>query len=102
MFAINDVNKYMNENKFSESIRSMDGKYVSSITYTTMRLDGTDFSCTVDLEKEEFTFSYCVPHSINLLKCGPCGSLYNQGHFYKLYRKFLKHVRALYWEEQEV
>ena len=87
---------------FSETMRSIKNGYDPvTITFCTMRLDGTDISCTVNLVDETFRFDWCVPHSINKLSCGECGSFFNDEHFHKLYRKMLKHVRILNYELQE-
>lgn len=92
----------MHERGFSEQMRAVkNGHEPISITFCTMRLDGTDISCTVNLEEETFSFVWCVPYSINKLSCGECGSFFNDEHFHKLYRKMLKHVRILYYELQE-
>ena len=92
----------MHERGFSEQMRAVkNGHEPISITFCTMRLDGTDISCIVNLEKETFSFTWCVPYSINKLSCGECGSFFNDEHFHKLYRKMLKHVRILYYELQE-
>ena len=92
----------MHERGFSETMRSVKNGYdLVTITFCTMRLDGTDISCTVHLENETFSFLWCVPYSTNKLSCGECGSFFNDEHFHKLYRKMLKHVRILYWELYE-
>lgn len=92
----------MRERGFTESMRSVKNGYEPvSITFCTMRLDGTDISCTVHLEEETFEFAWCVPQSINKLSTPHCGSFFNDDHFHKLYRKILKHARILYWELQE-
>ena len=92
----------MRERGFSETMRSVKNGYDPvTITFCTMRLDGTDISCTVHLENETFSFLWCVPYSTNKLSCGECGSFFNDEHFHKLYRKMLKHVRILYWELHE-
>ena len=92
----------MRERGFSETMRSVRNRYDPiAITFCTMRLDGTDISCTVNLEEETFSFIWCVPYSINKLSCGECGSFFNDEHFHKLYRKMLKHVRILYYELQK-
>lgn len=92
----------MRERGFSETMRSVKNRYEPiAITFCTMYLDGTDISCTVNLEKETFSFLWCVPGSINKLSCGECGSFFDDKHFHRLYRKMLKHVRILYWELKE-
>ena len=92
----------MRERGFSETMRSVKNGYDPvTITFCTMRLDGTDISCTVHLENETFSFLWCVPYSTNKLSCGECGSFFNDEHFHKLYRKMLKHVRILNYELQE-
>ena len=92
----------MHERGFSETMRSVKNDYDPvTITFCTMRLDGTDISCTVHLKNETFSFLWCVPYSTNKLSCGECGSFFNDEHFHKLYRKMLKHVRILYYELQE-
>ena len=92
----------MRERGFSETMRSVRNHYDPiAITFCTMRLDGTDISCTVNLEEETFSIVLCAPYSINKLSCGECGSFFNDEHFHKLYRKMLKHVRILYYELQE-
>ena len=49
----------MRERGFSETMRSVKNVYDPvTITFCTMRLDGTDISCTVNLEKETFLFVY--------------------------------------------
>lgn len=84
----------MRKRGFIETMRSVKNVYDPvTITFCTMRLDGTDISCTVHLENETFSFLWCVP--------GECGSFFNDEHFHKLYRKMLKHVRILYYELQE-
>ena len=92
----------MRERGFSESMRSVKNGYEPiSITFCTMRLDGTDISCTVNLEKETFSFAWCVPYSVNKLSCGECGSFFNDEHFHRLYNKILKHAQILYYELQD-
>ena len=102
MLNANQVVDKMKERGFTESMRSVKNSYETvTITFSTMRLDGTDISCTVNLENETFSFIWCVPYSINKLSTPDCGSFFNDEHFHKLYRKMLKHVRILYWELQE-
>lgn len=102
MLDANQVVDKMKERGFTESMRSVKNSYETvTITFSTMKLDGTDISCTVNLEQETFSFVWCVPYSINKLSTPDCGSLFNDEHFHKLYRKMLKHVRILYWELQE-
>ena len=102
MLDLKQVIKKMQERGFSESMRSVKNGYEPiTITFSTMRLDGTDISCTINLEKETFKFEWCVPYSINRLSTPDCGSLFDDKHFHQLYRKMLKHVRMLYWELQE-
>ena len=102
MLDVNQVIEKMHERGFSESMRSVKNGYEPvSIVFCTTRLDGTDISCTVYLEKETFEFAWHVPNSINKLSTPNCGSFFNDDHFHKLYRKMLKHVRILYLELQE-
>ena len=102
MLDVNQVIEKMNERGFTESMRSVrNGHEPISITFCTMRLDGTDISCVVHLEEETFAFVWCVPYSINKLSTPNCGSFFNDDHFHKLYRKMLKHARILYFELQE-
>lgn len=102
MLDTKQVIEKMSERGFSESMRSVKNVHEPiTITFSTMRLDGTDISCTVNLEKETFSFTWCVPYSINRLCTPDCGSFFNDEHFHRLYRKMLKHVRILYWELQE-
>ena len=92
----------MRERGFSETMRSIKNGYDPvTITFCTMRLDGTDISCTVHLENETFSFLWCVPYSTNKLSCDECGSFFNDEHFHRLYRKMLKHVRILNYELRE-
>ena len=92
----------MRERGFSETMRSVKNGYDPvTITFCTMRLDDTDIACTVNLVDETFRFDWCVPHSINRLTTPDCGSLFNDEHFHKLYRKMLKHVRILHYELRE-
>ena len=102
MLDAKQVIETMGRRGFSESLRSVrNGCEPITITFTTMRLDGTDISCTVNLEKETFKFEWCVPCSINRLISPDCSSLFNDEHFHRIYRKMLKHVRILYLELQE-
>lgn len=102
MLDATQVIEKMRERGFTESMRSVRNVYEPiSITFCTMRLDGTDISCTVNLEEETFSFVWCVPYSINKLSTPDCGSFFNDDHFHKLYRKMFKHVRILYWELQQ-
>jgi hypothetical protein len=102
MLDAKQVIEKMNARGFSESMRSVKNGYEPvTITFSTMKLDGTDISCTVNLEKETFKFEWCVPYSINRLSTPDCGSFFNDEHFHKLNRQILKHVRILYWELQE-
>ena len=92
----------MTERGFSESMRSVRNGYEPiTITFCTNKLNGTDMSCTVNLEQETFSFMWCVPQSINRLSTPECGSFFDDEHFHKIYRKMLKHIRILYWELQE-
>ena len=92
----------MRERGFSETMRSVKNGYNPvTITFCTMRLDSTDIACTVNLVDETFRFDWCVPHSINRLTTPDCGSLFNDEHFHRLYRKMLKHVRILNYELRE-
>lgn len=51
----------MHERGFSETMRSVRNRYDPiAITFCTMRLDGTDISCTVNLEEETFSFVWSV------------------------------------------
>lgn len=101
MLDAKQVIEKMNERGFTESMRSVKNGYEPIIiTFSTMRLDGTDISCTVDLEKETFMFVWCVPYSINKLSTPDCGSFFNDNHFHTLYRKMLKHARILCLELQ--
>lgn len=102
MLDAKQVIEKMRERGFSETMRSVKNGYEPvTITFSTMRLDGTDISCTVNLEKETFKFEWCVPYSINRLSTPDCGSFFNDEHFHRLNRQMLKHVRILYWELQE-
>ena len=102
MLDAKQVIEKMNERGFSESMRSVkNGHEPITITFCTMRLDGTDISCTVHLEEETFKLEWCVPYSINRLSTPNCGSLFNDKHFHGIYRKMLKQVRILYYELQE-
>ena len=92
----------MRERGFSETVRSVKNGYDPvTITFCTMRLDGKDIACTVDLEEEKFSFTWCVPYSINKLSCDKCGSFFDDEHFRKLYHQILKHARILYSALQE-
>ena len=102
MLDAKQVIEKMTERGFSESMRAVRNGYDPfTITFCTMRLDGTDISCIVNLDEETFSFAWCVPYSLNKLSCPNCGSFFNDEHFHKLYRKMLKHVRILYWELSE-
>ena len=102
MLDANQVVDKMKERGFTESMRSVKNSYETvTITFSTMKLDGTDISCTVNLEQETFKFEWCVPYSINRLCTPDCGSFMNDKHFHKIYRKMFKHARILYWELQE-
>ena len=102
MLDAKQVIEKMQARGFSESMRSVKNGYEPiSITFNTFRLDGTDISCTVDLEKETFKFEWCVPKSINMLCTPTCSSFFNDEHFHKINRKILKHVRILYYELEE-
>lgn len=101
MLDATKVIEKMRERGFSECMRSVrNGSEPISISFSTMRLDGTDVNCTVNLEQETFNFGWCVPYSINKLSTPDCGSFFDDKHFRTLYRKMLKHVRILYWEIQ--
>lgn len=102
MLDAKQVTEKMRERGFTETMRSVKNVYEPiSIAFSPMRLDGTDISCTVNLEKETFSFSWCVPYSINTLSTPECGSFFNDEHFHKLYEKMFKHVNILYRELQE-
>lgn len=88
----------MNERGFSESMRMVSGTTTTCITFATMRLDGTDISCTVNLEEETFAFMWCIPCSINRISTPPCSPVLDDNQFNRIYRKIFKHVRLLYLE----
>jgi hypothetical protein len=88
----------MNERGFTETMHMCSGGATTCITFMTMRLDGTDISCTVNLEEETFAFMWGVPCSINRLSTPPCSPVLDDNQFNRIYRKILKHVRLLYTE----
>lgn len=97
MLDAKQVIEKMDKRGFIESFRSVKNVYEPiSITFCTMRLDGTDISCTVNLEKETFSFVWSVPYSINKLLTPECGSFFNDEHFHRLYEKIFKQVHILY------
>lgn len=86
MLDAEKVAQKMRERGFTESMRSVDGnRDAITITFATMRLDGTDIACTVNLADESFNFVWCVPHSINKLSTPNCGSLFDDDHFNRLH-----------------
>lgn len=102
MLDAKQVIEKMRARGFSESMRSVKNVYEPvTITFSTMRLDGTDISCTVHLENETFSFVWCVPCSINKLSTPECGSFFNDKHFHIIYEKMFKHVNILYSALQE-
>lgn len=101
MLDVNQVKEVMRNRGFCEQAIGKHGDQIASITFNTMRLDGTDIACIVDIFNETFKFEWCVPYSINRLITPDCSSLFNESHFYKLYRKMLKHARILNYELQE-
>lgn len=101
MLDAKQVIEKMDERGFTETMRSVkDGYTPVTITFMTMRLDGTDISCMVNLEEETFEFGWCVPCSINRLSTPPCSPVLDDNQFHRIYRKILKHVRLLYTELQ--
>ena len=99
MLDAKSVINVMTMRGFHETMRSVKNGYEpTSITFMTMRLDGTDISCTVNLETEEFSFAWGVPCSINRLSTPECSTFFDDNHFHRIYRKMLKHVRLLYTE----
>lgn len=95
------VKEVMSNRGFYVQMLCNQGDHAISITFNTMKMDGADIACTVNLVDETFKFEWCVPHSINRLVTPDCGSLFNDEHFHKLYRKMLKHARILNYELQE-
>lgn len=102
MLDSKQVIKKMQERGFTESMRSVRNGYEPvTITFSTMRLDGTDISCTVNLDTGSFSFLWCIPSSINRIVTPECSPFDDDEHFHKIYRKMFKHVRILYLELQE-
>ena len=54
------------------------------------------YCCTVDVEKESFSFSYTVPGSTNKLVMGNASPLWNDDHFYRLATLFESQAAILY------
>lgn len=99
MYDTLKVRDKMSERGFSEVMRGYDGKgELITITYCTMRLDGTDISCVVNFQKDTFHFIWCVPKSINQLLTGELGSFFDDQHFDNLYGRILKQACILYRE----
>lgn len=102
MLDAKQVIEKMRERGFTESMRSVRNGYDPiTISFRTMRLDGTDISCNVHLEEETFSFAYGVPYSINMLTTPDCSSFFDDKHFDTLHNKMLKHARILYFGLQE-
>lgn len=102
MLDAKQVIQKMKERGFTVTMHSVrNGNEPISITFSPMRLDGTDVSCNVNLKEETFSFIWCVPYSINKLSTPNCGSFFNDEHFHRMYEKIFKHAKILYLELQK-
>ena len=91
-----EVEKVMSNRGFYIQMYYRQDGQVTSITCNTMKCDGMDIACIINLEKETFRFEWCVPCSISRLVTPDCGSLFNDTHFDRLYKTIRQQARVLY------
>lgn len=96
MLTVEEVKEKMSERGFSETMRGMRGREVSSITFIFDDPDYPAYSCTVYLENGHFKFQYAVPCSINQLITPECSPIMSDEQFERISSKFRKQVRVLH------
>lgn len=99
MLDAKQVIEKMKERGFTETMRSVRNEYIPiTITFSPMKLDGTDVLCTVNLDEETFQFFWAVPQSICTLQCPSCSAFFDDNHFSRIYRKMNIYAKILHYE----
>ncbi len=85
----------MKQRGFTESVRSIKGDSVNTITFIIENAKKASVFCTVTLANEHFKFNYIVPKSKNQLQSPDCGAVMNENYFDMIYSKFEEQAAVL-------
>lgn len=104
MLKASELKTLMEKHGFSESMRSMEGNKIKSITFMSdeevrrNRVITPSYACTVTLENANFHFFYMVPKCIVKVETPDCSPVTNEEHFEHMAFEFEEVVKAIYKE----